>query len=88
LQRDTAAQIRLVGTAMNARGMLDNVEATAMATAYSVQRADLVGYRRLLSCWHESSLGAAAQQVIRGGLGVIDAVEADTRAVLATLARK
>jgi len=64
------------------------VEATAMAAAYCVQRADLVGYRRLLSCWHQSSSGAAAQQVIQTGLGVIDAIEADTRVVLATLARE
>ena len=56
-----------------------------MTTAYWVQRADLMGYRQLLSCGHKSNPGTVVQQVIRSGLGIIDAVEADTQAVLTIL---
>jgi hypothetical protein len=53
-----------------------------IATAYCAQRSDLIGYRRMLTAWW----GAQPDPLIKNGiglwLGVLDEIEAHTKAVL------
>ena len=57
-----------------------------MTIAYCVQRADLVGYQRILTVWRGAQPAASVKRVIDHWLGVQADIEADTKAVLNMLA--
>ena len=62
------------------------VIASQMITAYCVQRADLLGYHRLLSLWRETQPGPSVKRVIAHWLGVIAEIDKTSEAVIQTLA--
>lgn len=82
IQSDTAAQVGLLEQASRTPRAFTDIEATQMATAYCVQRADLVGYQRILTVWRDTQPAASVKRVIGHWLGVLADIETDTRAVL------
>ena len=82
IQSDTAAQVDLLEQASRTPGAFTDIEATQMTTAYCVQRADLVGYQRILMVWCDSQPAESVKRVIGHWLGVMAEIEADTKAVL------
>ena len=56
-----------------------------MATAYCVQRADLIGYRRVLTVWRATQPAPSVKRVIGHWLGVLDEIERNSQAVLTIL---
>lgn len=58
-QSDTAAQVGLLEQASRTPGAFTDIEATQMTTAYCVQRADLVGYQRILTVWRNAQPAAS-----------------------------
>lgn len=54
IQRDTAHQVDLLTQAKLTDGLLTDIDSTKMTTAYCMQRADLIGYRRTLTIWRET----------------------------------
>jgi hypothetical protein len=57
-----------------------------MATAYCVQRADLIGYHRMLTVWRDTQPASSVKRVIGHWLDVLDEIEVNTKAVLGILA--
>ena len=53
-----------------------------MATAYCVQRADLISYHRMLSVWREEQSDPLVKNGIGQWLSVIDTIEAHTKHIL------
>jgi len=82
IQSDTAAQVGLLAQARRVPGSFTDIEATQMTTAYCVQRADLVGYRHILTVWRDTQPAASVKRVIDHWLGVLAEIEADTKAML------
>ena len=82
IQSDTATQVGLLEQASRTPGAFSDIEATQMTTAYCVQRADLVGYQRILTVWRDTQPAASVKRVIGHWLGVLAEIEADTKAVL------
>lgn len=82
IQNDTAAQVELLAQARRVPGSFTDIKATQMTTTYCVQRADLVGYQRILSVWRDTQSAASVKRVIGHWLGVLAEIEADTKAVL------
>ena len=84
IQSDTAAHVgQLEQTSRT--GEFTDIEATQMTTAYCVQRADLVGYQRILTVWRDTQPAPSVKRVIGHWLGVLAEIEADTKTVLNTL---
>ncbi len=54
-------------------------------TAYCAQRADLIGYHRMLKVWQEAQPDPLIKRGIGQWLGVVDEIEAHTKAVLGTI---
>ena len=84
VQRDTADQVELLAQARFATGVLTDIDSTKMTTAYCMQRADLIGYRRVLTLWRETQPAPSVKRVLGHWLGVLDEIERNTRAVLDT----
>lgn len=82
IHQDTADQVGLLGQAKRIPGSFNDIEATQMMTSYCVQRADLVGYHRILTVWRDTQPAPSVKRVIGHWLGVLDEIEADTKAVL------
>ena len=82
IQSDTAAQVGLLEQASRSPGAFTDIEATQMTTAYCVQRADLVGYQRILTVWRDTQPAPSVKRVIGHWLDVLAEIEADTKAVL------
>ena len=82
IQSDTAAQVGLLEQASRTPGAFTDIEATQMTTAYCVQRADLIGYQRILTVWRNTQPAPSVKRVIGHWLGVLAEIEADTKAVL------
>ena len=82
IQSDTAAEVGLLEQASLTPGAFTDIEATQMATAYCVQRADLVGYQRIMTVWRDTQPATSVKCVIDHWLGVLADIETDTRAVL------
>jgi hypothetical protein len=85
MQDDTAAQVELLQEAIQLPSVLSDIMATQMVTVYCIQRADLVGYRRMLSRWHEVQPAVSIKRVINHWLRVLDDIEANTQKVLSLL---
>ncbi|OEZ63878.1 hypothetical protein DUGA6_03790 [Duganella sp. HH105] len=82
IQSDTAAQVDLLQQASRMPGAFTDIEATQMTIAYCVQRADLVGYRCILTVWRDTQPAASVKRVIGHWLGVLAEIEDDTKTVL------
>ncbi|MFD2274675.1 hypothetical protein ACFS07_35865 [Undibacterium arcticum] len=82
IQQDTADQVGLLDQAKRIPRSFSDIEATQMTTSYCVQRADLVGYHRILTVWRDTQPAPSVKRVIGHWLGVLDEIEADTKAVL------
>lgn len=85
MHKDTEAQVDLMHQARRTPGALNDIETTQIATAYCRQRADLIGYQRMLTVWREIQPAPSVKRVIRHWLGVLDEIEANSKAVLAIL---
>lgn len=82
IQQDTGDQVGLLERARLIRGSISDIETTQMTTSYCVQRADLIGYHRILTAWRDTQPASSVKRVIGHWLGVLDEIEADTKAVL------
>ena len=82
IQRDTAAQVEVLAQARLATGVLTDIDSTRMTTTYCMQRADLIGYRRVLTVWRETQPAPSVKRVLGHWQGVLDEIERDTRTVL------
>jgi hypothetical protein len=82
IQQNTAAQVELLAQAKRVPGSFTDIEATQMTTSYCMQRADLIGFQRMLTVWRDTQPAASVKRVIGHWLGVLADIEADTKAVL------
>jgi hypothetical protein len=85
MHEDTAAQVELLQEAIELPGVISDIMATQLVTVYCMQRADLVGYHRMLSRWHEVQPALSIKRVIDHWLRVLDDIEANTQRVLSLL---
>jgi hypothetical protein len=85
MQRDTAEQVQLVRQARRTPGALSKDMTAHMGIAYCVQRADLIGYDRMLTVWRDAQPEPAVKRVIDHWLHVLAEIEANSKAVLAVL---
>lgn len=85
IHKDTEAQVKLMHQARRTPGALNDILTTQVATAYCVQRADLIGYHRLLTAWRAGHPAPSVKRVIGHWLGVLDEIERNSQAVLAIL---
>ncbi|WP_229219664.1 hypothetical protein [Rugamonas fusca] len=82
IQRDTAAQVERLAQARLAAGVLTDIDSTRMTTAYCMQRANLIGYRRVLTIWRSTQPAPSVKRVLGHWQGVLDEIERDTQTVL------
>ena len=82
VREDTEKQVETLQRIAQIPGGLKKIVGPRIATAYCAQRADLIGYRRMLTAWW----GAQPDPLVKNGiglwLGVLDEIEAHTKAVL------
>jgi hypothetical protein len=82
MREDTQKQVETLQRIAQMPGALKKVVEPRIVTAYCAQRADLIGYHRMLTAWQ----GAQPDPLIKRGLGqwlgVLDEIEAHTKAVL------
>lgn len=87
IQSDTVGQAeQMLGKVVDIPHAVSDIDATRMVTLYSVQRADLVSYRRMLTVWYDSQPAPSVRRVINHWQGVLEEIEADTKVVLNILA--
>ncbi len=86
MQENTQKQVGLARRLRSVPEALGDIAITQMITAYCVQRADLLGYHRLLSLWRETQPGPSVKRVIAHWLGVIAEIDKTSEAVIQTLA--
>ncbi|MFJ3319036.1 hypothetical protein ACIPLR_27205 [Herbaspirillum huttiense] len=82
VQENTAEQIILLQRATGISTALSDVEKTQLATSYCVQRADMIGYRRILSVWRDAQPGPSVKRVIGHWLGVLEEIDSNAKSVL------
>ena len=82
---DTAEQVKLMEHVRRNPGVLSDIERTQMATAYCVQRADLIGYHRMLTVWRDTQPAPSVKRVIGHWLVVLNEIEVNTKVVLGIL---
>jgi hypothetical protein len=85
LCRDTAEQATVLETALSTPGALGDAVRVRLELAYAKQRADLIGYRQILSRWSLDQPGPSVRRVIGYWLGVLDDIEGSTKATLGLL---
>ena len=85
VQRDTEKQVARIQQARQTPGALSDIATTQMATAYCLQRADLIGYHRMLMVWRDIQPAPSVKRVIAHWLKVLDEIEMHTKAVLGIL---
>ncbi|MBV8452562.1 MAG: hypothetical protein JOZ29_09855 [Deltaproteobacteria bacterium] len=82
MREDTQKQVETLQRIAQMPGALKKVEEPRIVTAYCAQRADLIGYHRMFTAWQ----GAQPDPLIKRGLGqwlgVLNEIEAHTKAVL------
>jgi len=82
MREDTEKQVETLQRIAQMPGGLKDVVEPRMATAYCAQRADLIGYHRMLTAWRE----AMPDPLVKNGIGqwlvVLDEIEAHTKAAL------
>ena len=82
MREDTEKQVETLQRIAQIPGGLKEVVEPRMATAYCAQRADLIGYHRMLTVWREAMPDPLVKNGIGQWLGVLDEIEAHTKAVL------
>ncbi len=82
MREDTEKQVETLQRIAQTPGVLKKVVEPRMGTAYCAQRADLIGYHRMLTVWQEAQPDPLIKRGIGLWLGVIDEIEAHTKAVL------
>lgn len=87
IQRDTATQVELLARKKLGKGVLTDIDSTKMTTMYCMRRADLIGYRRVLTVWRKTQRAPTVKRVIGHWLDVLDEIERDTCTVLDILVR-
>ncbi|MES2355675.1 MAG: hypothetical protein V4568_15010 [Pseudomonadota bacterium] len=85
IQKNTAEQLALVKKAWQTPAVFDGFAVDEIIQDYSVQLCDLLGYRRTLIVWRESQPTHGVKNVISYWLGVLDEIEANTKAVLSAI---
>ena len=86
IQKDTAEQVAWLERVRYNPGVLNDVDRTVGITAYSVQRADLIVYHRMLTVWREAQPAPGVKSVIEYWLEVLNQIEKDSKAILNSLA--
>ena len=82
---DTQAQRHTLEQARATPGLVEQVATPDMVTLYCVQRADLRGYRRMLTAWREETSLPEMKSGIDRFLRAVNEVEANSKAVLQIL---
>ena len=85
IQDDTAAQVELMHQLSKAGRVFSDIETTHMATAYCVQRADLIGYHKMLTVWRDTQPAPSVKRVIEHWLDVLNEIELNSKKLLAIL---
>jgi hypothetical protein len=85
IQQDTAEQVALMERVRCNPGVLSDIDRTVATTAYCVQRADLIGYHRMLTVWRETQPAPRVKSVIGYWLEVFNEIEVNSKAVLNSL---
>jgi hypothetical protein len=85
MREDTEKQVETLQRIAQIPGGLKKVVEPRMATTYCAQRAELIGYHRMLSAWQEAMPDPLIKNGLGQWLGVLDEIEAQTKAVLAIL---
>jgi hypothetical protein len=82
MREDTERQLEMLQYLAGTPGGLKRVGEPYVATVYCAQRADLIGYHRMLAVWQETQ----SDPLIKGGLGqwlgMLDEIDAHTKALL------
>ena len=71
IQRDTTEQVQLLQRLNRIPNGIDDALVKQAIKSYSVQRADLIGYHRILTVWRQSQPAPSVQRVINHWLGVL-----------------
>jgi hypothetical protein len=82
MREDTEKQVETLRRIARIPGGLKKIVEPRIATAYCAQRADLIGYHRMLTVWQEAMPDPLIKRGIGQWLGVLDEIEAQTKAVL------
>jgi len=85
IQRDTATQVGQMEQLSQISGGLDDIMRTKMERAYSVQRASLLGYQRILRRWRDIQPGLSVKRIIDYWLEVLEEIERNTKGILVLL---
>ena len=88
IHRDTEAQVDLIQQARRTPGALKDIVTTQIVTAYCVQRAELIGYHRMLTVWLDIQPAPSVKRVIDHWLGVLNEIEMHTKTLLGILTEK
>ena len=85
IRRDTALQVGQIEKLSRISGGLDDIMRTRMERAYTVQRASLLGYQRILRRWRDIQPGLSVKRVIGDWLEKLEEIEQNTKSILALL---
>ena len=83
MREDTEKQVETLQRIALTPEVLTQVVEPRMATVYCAQRADLIGYHRMLTVWRDAMPDPLVKNGIGQWLGVLDEIEAHTKAVTA-----
>jgi hypothetical protein len=82
MREDTEKQVETLQHIAQSPGGLKTVVEPRIVTAYCAQRADLIGYHRMLTVWRQAQPDPLVKRGIGQWLGMLDEIEAHTKAVL------
>jgi hypothetical protein len=82
MREDTEKQIETLRQIAEIPGGLSEILEPRMAMAYCSQRADLLGYHRMLTEWQETQTHPVIKRGLGQWLAVLDEIEAHTKTVL------
>jgi hypothetical protein len=85
IHSDTKAMVDLIQQARQTPDVLKDMVTAQIVTAYCVQRAELIGYRRMLTVWLDIQPELSVKRVINHWLGVLDDIEMHTKTLLGIL---
>ena len=86
--REDRAQVDLIQQARRTPRALKDIVTTQIVTAYCVQRAELIGYHRMLTVWLDIQPAPSVKRVIDHWLGVLNEIEMHTKTLLGILTEK
>ena len=82
MREDTEKQVETLQRLAQIPGGLRKVVEPRIVTGYCAQRADLIGYHRMLTVWREAQPDPLIKRGIGLWIGVLNEIEAHTKAVL------